>query len=141
MELVRLMYVSTSNGELGDAELDAILASSVRHNTEQDVTGMLLYCGGNFMQVLEGWRAAVEETYARLSQDPRHRGLILLGTDPIGVRDFASWRMGFRRVGAADAGADPAFAPIRNGRFDVPALQARPGTALQLLRSFAALLR
>lgn len=64
MALVRLIYVSSAVEELPDQVLDDILKSAVQHNKPQNITGMLLYCGGNFMQVLEGEEAAVKETYA-----------------------------------------------------------------------------
>ncbi|HNJ76842.1 MAG TPA: BLUF domain-containing protein [Azospira sp.] len=62
MSLIHLIYVSTAQGELDDVDLDRIMDSSVRRNTAARITGMLLYAGGNFMQVLEGEEADVDAT-------------------------------------------------------------------------------
>ncbi|MCK6375779.1 MAG: BLUF domain-containing protein, partial [Zoogloea sp.] len=64
--LVQLIYVSSAARLLDEQALRAILESSVRHNTPQAVTGMLLYANGAFMQVLEGDEAAVAETMSRI---------------------------------------------------------------------------
>lgn len=47
--LVQLIYVSNATHLLSQAELLSILESSVRHNRQQDITGMLLYANGAFM--------------------------------------------------------------------------------------------
>jgi hypothetical protein len=96
MALIHLIYVSTASIDYDDDELDRMLESSVRHNTSQHVTGMLLYARGNFIQVLEGEDTAVDETYDRIAKDPRHKGLIVIEREPIKKRDFDQWNMGFR---------------------------------------------
>lgn len=72
MGLLQLIYISAATGALSDQELDSILASSVRHNAENGVTGLLIYAEGNFMQVLEGDPRALDETYTRIARDSRH---------------------------------------------------------------------
>ena len=137
MPLVQLIYVSSARQELSEAELDAILESSVRHNTPQQVTGLLLYSHGSFMQVLEGESAAVEETFGRICQDPRHVHVIELMKEEIAEREFGHWAMGFRRLPKADLAKHEAFLPMFVHGFDAAALQAKPGNALELLRHFA----
>ena len=141
MPLVRLIYVSSAVAELPDAALQAILESAVRHNAPSDITGMLLYCGGNFMQVLEGEEAAVRETYQRICRDPRHKDVYLLGINPLARRDFAAWTMGFRQLAAQDAVQHPAYAPFIGAGFDTFRIDARPGLALEMLQRFSRLQR
>jgi hypothetical protein len=71
---------------------------------------MLLYCGGNFMQGLEGEDGAVRETYGRICRDARHKDVYLLGVQPLARRDFPAWGMGFRQLAAGDAEQHPAYA-------------------------------
>lgn len=137
MPLIQLIYVSSAHQELSDAELDAILESSVRHNTPQQVTGLLLYSAGGFMQVLEGETAAVEETYSRICRDPRHKNILELAREEIAGREFDRWAMGFRRLDKMKSATHQAFLPLFAEGFDAEALQARPGDALELLRHFA----
>ncbi|WP_295446165.1 BLUF domain-containing protein [uncultured Thiodictyon sp.] len=136
MSLIHLIYVSTAPKELGTAELDRILESSVRHNTPQQVTGMLLYAGGSFMQVLEGEEAAVDETFKRIKQDPRHTNVFEIAREPLTERNFERWSMGFRCLGAHDAASHPGYAPFFARGFDPATIGAHPGLALEMLMDF-----
>ena len=136
MALIQLIYVSAARKEFDVAELDRILESASRHNTPQDITGMLLYAAGSFMQVLEGEADAVDETYGRITADPRHHDIFLITREPNEQRNFAQWRMGFRRLGANEAATHPAFAPLFKYGFDAESIKAQPGLALNLLKEF-----
>lgn len=136
MALFRLIYVSSARQQLSDPELDDILESAVRHNTPQGITGMLLYCDGNFMQVLEGEEAAVDETYGRICRDRRHYDIHLIEKEPIGCRDFPGWAMAFRRLARQEAASHPAYAPLIESRFDPGLVGATPGLATELLKRF-----
>ena len=48
------VYVSSAVDLFSDEELLKLLDVSRKNNQALDVTGMLLYKGGNFMQFLEG---------------------------------------------------------------------------------------
>lgn len=134
---IQVLYVSDLvPGQ--EAQLPAILASAVKHNQANGITGMLLYAGGNFMQVLEGAPAAVHETMRRIEQDPRHRNTMVMLEEPIDERHFADWRMGFKVLGQAEAQRFPAMAPYFAFGFRADAIQGKPGDALELLKFFAA---
>lgn len=137
MSLIELIYVSTATEEIDAAGLDRILESAARHNQPQGVTGMLLYAGGSFMQVLEGEESAVDETMGRVVQDPRHTDIIVLCREPIAHRSFLQWNMGFRRLGASEGTTHPAYAPYFQNGFDAASIGAHPGLALEMLREFS----
>lgn len=141
MGLMHLIYVSNSPAPLDAAELDRILESAVRHNTPQQVTGMLLYVNGSFMQVLEGEEAAVKETYGRIAKDPRHTNIFILEQGPIAARSFDRWSMGFRRLGQAEADQHPNYAPFFQQGFDATRIGAKPGLALEMLKDFGLMQR
>lgn len=138
MALMQLIYVSTAREEYGDDVLEKILASAVANNLRQQITGMLLYADGGFLQVLEGEAAAVEETFARIVCDPRHHSIFEITREPIADRNFQQWTMGFHRVRRAELEANPAYAPLIAGRINLAALGVRPGLALDILKDFAA---
>lgn len=138
MALIHLIYVSTAREEFDTAELERILESASRHNSPQDITGMLLYAGGSFMQVLEGEESVVDETFHRVEEDRRHKDIFLIVREPIAQRNFAQWRMGFKRLGVEAASAHPAYASAFSHGFDVASLGAKPGLALDMLKTFAA---
>jgi hypothetical protein len=137
VSLISLIYVSSALEKFGTAELTRILESAVRHNTAQSVTGMLLYFDGNFMQALEGEEAAVDETYSRIRQDPRHTGCIVIDRSLTEGRNFSQWSMGFKCLDASDLLTHPAYAALLRGDLDAAAVGAKEGIALKLLRRFA----
>lgn len=104
MPLSQLIYTSTAVENISDKELARILESARRHNNEHQITGMLLYNHGTFLQLLEGRQAAVDETYRRICRDSRHRDLMIVEYVGVPQRSFGSWAMaiGFHRGGAGD---------------------------------------
>lgn len=134
MSIHQLIYVSDLVGE--EAQLGSILESAVRHNQADDITGMLLYSGGNFLQVLEGSANQVKTTYDRICNDSRHRNCLVLIEQDIPERQFGQWSMGCRQLSAEDVAKFPAHAPYFQYGFRRPELQAKPGEALEMLNLF-----
>ncbi len=93
--LHQLIYLSSAVGDIGSADLDAILSASRRNNEPAGITGLLLYHDGCFFQALEGPAAEVTRTFETIRRDPRHRGTIVLHNQPTSERAFANWSMGF----------------------------------------------
>lgn len=138
MALTYLIYVSSALKKQSDAELEAILESSVRNNKKNNVTGMLLYADGNFLQILEGEEVAIDEIFKRVEKDPRHRNIIVMDRDVIQQRSFEKWNMGFRLVNEADILDKPvSYAPFFKPGFDPVKLGIRPGLALEILLDFS----
>jgi hypothetical protein len=92
--LVRLIYASRGSVASDREALLAILRQSRANNPALGITGLLCCAGGNFMQVLEGGRDAVNLMYCRIAADPRHSDVVLLSYEEIAERRFASWSMG-----------------------------------------------
>jgi Sensors of blue-light using FAD len=102
--LIRLVYTSRSTEMLSPAGLDGILGSSRKNNPPNGITGVLCTNGSVFLQMLEGGRREVNETYNRIIKDPRHHDIQLLHFTEVTERKFASWSMGkvsFDRVNMA----------------------------------------
>lgn len=135
--LVQLIYVSNASHLLSQDELLAILEASVRHNSRQNVTGMLLYANGSFMQVLEGDDAAVAETMSRIRADTRHHNIYELCASPVDSREFGTWSMGFRALTPADAATWPGYAPYFEHGFEAAHHRGETGVAVEMLKAFA----
>jgi hypothetical protein len=82
-----------ANAGQAGAELTRILEASHRNNAEQDVTGVLMFGHGSFVQAIEGPQATVRETFDRILADQRHRELTVLHMDRIDERAFSAWSM------------------------------------------------
>jgi hypothetical protein len=94
-DLLQILYISTvSSTETVD--LEAILAAARRNNRVRGITGLLMFNGKRFLQVLEGPGEAVEETFARIRRDTRHRAHVMLSRKAVEKREFGDWSMAFR---------------------------------------------
>ena len=100
--LVELLYCSVSvPSQLTHVDLDHILASARRRNVAVNITGLLLYYRGEFVQILEGEKESVLYMYEKnIGTDPRHTALNNVYQNTISHRSFREWSMGF--VGAAE---------------------------------------
>lgn len=100
--LEELLYCSVSvPSQLTDIDLDHILASARRRNLAENITGMLLYYRGEFVQILEGEKTSVENIYQKfIGSDLRHTALNKVHQNTIQHRSFSEWSMGF--VGAPE---------------------------------------
>jgi len=99
MELSHLIYCSAAvKRDFGQEELAELLASCRTKNAAADVTGMLLFQEGSFFQVLEGESTVLEDLFAKISRDPRHRRVTKLALEPIANRAFGAWSMGHPEV-------------------------------------------
>jgi hypothetical protein len=101
--MYQLVYISTAK-KVADLEVDRILAQSRRNNGRDQITGLLLYNGHRFLQVLEGPEAVVELTYERVRADLRHRAPVLLSAKTVDDRQFGHWDMACERATAGGAG-------------------------------------
>ena len=95
--LVELLYCSVSvEPDLTNADLDRILVSARRRNLAQDITGMMIYHGGEFVQILEGRKESIENVYEKfICPDTRHTAINKVLENTITHRSFGEWSMGF----------------------------------------------
>lgn len=96
--MIRLIYVSSATKEMSQQELVELLSQSREKNQLLNITGMLLYSGGNFFQILEGEKNSVEELYAKITKDERHTDCIMIDESEIKDRTFPNWSMGFKNL-------------------------------------------
>lgn len=83
-----------------------ILERSRRNNEAADLTGLLLFSSGSFMQALEGPHDALQAAFERIEKDPRHHGLITLLDREVPARAFPDWSMGWQHLSPEDPLAD-----------------------------------
>lgn len=98
--LSQYLYISTAP-TLSRDEVNSILASSERNNPVWDITGLLLYNGRNFLQLLEGEEENLVSLMLRITEDPRHSGITLLDRRNIDERACPDWAM--KRVMIAES--------------------------------------
>lgn len=107
-----LCYISVADSSVDEKELFSILESSCKNNAADDITGMLLFHNGQFLQVLEGPKSAVEACFARISNDSRHVSVAKLLDEELPARCFSQWSM-------ASAGLEHCSHPLRQSIIDL----------------------
>ena len=121
-DLVSLVYTSTAATPFHGSGLESLLDQARRFNADHDVTGILLYRDGRFIQVLEGQAATVDQLMSRIASDERHESVRVLLTELIEHRRFDEWRMGYQvlsdRPGADRLGFRDSFQDLDHGSSD-----------------------
>jgi hypothetical protein len=130
--LIQIVYASAAAEPFSADALKLLLAKARTRNATYGVTGMLLYHGGSFLQVLEGYEADVEIIFAFILRDPRHLNVNVLHRQTIQHREFPEWSMGF-----LSASGPPQKAPgLIDYRLALLNLNSAPTAAKRYLRLF-----
>ena len=134
--MLSLIYVSTSIKLMKDDELLDILKVSRENNTSGDITGMLLYKGGNFMQVLEGPDDAVNDIFEKIKKDPRHKDVSVISREQIQTRQFPSWEMAFQNLDNPAVKNEPGYSQFLQDEFTADIYRENPLRAYIMLLTF-----
>ena len=131
----QIVYKSSATSPFHPDDLARILAVSRRNNARDGVTGALLYSDGKVLQAIEGPETAVNDTFERVREDTRHRGVVMLYRGSAEERSFPDWSMGLRTIEELPAGERDGARSL----FDL--MRAGPTRGQRLLASFRAFVR
>jgi hypothetical protein len=92
--LSHLVYVSARTPKCTEEEIQKILASCKKNNSDIGITGVLLYSNSQFVQYMEGEFKSIIALYDKIKTDDRHKNPIMISSAPIPERTFPSWQMG-----------------------------------------------
>lgn len=104
-----LVYLSKASVAFTQHELTSLLKKSRHYNLELNITGLLLYADGNFMQLLEGSQENVSELMERIRKDERHHDVSVLEEGLVPARHFAQWSMAFVDFASPQVRALPGY--------------------------------
>lgn len=103
MSIHQVFYVSNANEHLtGDQDIQKIVAAAREYNPKNQITGVLMFRGGIFLQLIEGAQDKVEALFKKINEDPRHSNVILLFERETDERMFPDWSMGYKKLGDLD---------------------------------------
>lgn len=134
---MQVVYASSATELFEKDDLASLLQHSRENNARRDISGILLYKGGNFMQVLEGEASTVDALLDVISRDRRHKGVLRLLRRPIETRDFPDWSMAFRDLKDVDLRQHPGYSDFLNTTLTDPSLQGNDSKVIRLIHSFA----
>ncbi len=90
-----LAYISHETWPMTRDKLFILLQLCREKNLAHNITGLLLYVDGKFVQVIEGNKSDIDQLYANIKQDSRNKQVTQLIYKKIETRNFEKWEMGF----------------------------------------------
>ena len=100
-DLIQVIYVSSAAPDISEHDVLKFVNEARTTNRKHDVSGMMLYVGGWFLQLLEGEKAMVDVVCGMIFRDVRAMRVVL--REAIAERQFPEWTMGFEVVGRDEA--------------------------------------
>jgi len=88
-----ITYISTANENTSLNGLKALLDKSRTFNSQEGITGLLLYVEGDFIQTIEGKFEKVLNLYSKILKDKRHSNPIKVADGHTEERQFKEWSM------------------------------------------------
>lgn len=104
-QLIHIIYVSRAEEGVGKDDIINILKIARDNNEKLGITGMLLFDGSGFFQVLEGEKTVLENLFKKLANDKRHSQVIKLIEEEIPERAFQEWTMGYSEINKKEMNA------------------------------------
>jgi hypothetical protein len=101
MNLTSVTYTSLARLDLQTDDLEDIHRTAREQNALDGITGLLVFNGTHFLQIIEGSEQAIEELIERLRKDPRHTGFEIRDKRKVEARSFPDWSMELVRVKAS----------------------------------------
>ncbi len=136
--MFRIIYVSVETSRFTRQGLEELLEQSREKNTRVGITGLLIYKGGSFMQVLEGEEDKVKAVFESIRNDPRHQRVVAVVQEPIEARDFPEWSMAFREIDPTRDEIPPAFSDLLHRPWSELDLEIHPDMIRSFIRVFMA---
>lgn len=112
MRLKTLTYTSRARLDMSDGDLGDIHRSALNVNALDGVTGILMFDGIRFLQLVEGAEDAVDHLVDRLRRDNRHSDFEVRDERFVQTRSFPDWSMNLVRISSGFTGAHIVLAPV-----------------------------
>ena len=100
MNLTSVTYTSLARLDLQASDLEDIHRTARDQNALDGITGLLVFNGTHFLQIIEGSESAIDELVTKLRRDPRHTGFEIRDQRKVDRRSFPDWAMELVRVEA-----------------------------------------
>jgi hypothetical protein len=126
LRLKTLTYTSRARLDLRDEDLAAVHETARHLNALDGISGLLLFDGSRFLQIVEGTEDAIDNLIERLRRDPRHSAFEVRDERYVEQRSFPDWSMELMRVSAGYGNAGEEVATM------LPAAVAAPVRELVL---------
>jgi hypothetical protein len=118
----QIIYSSRAVASLSMADLEDILVDARAGNETHQVSGVLIYVDGVFVQILEGEEVVLRGLLQSIATDARHTDMKVFHEGGVERRTFPDWRMAYLSATpqqlaawAGLAGAAPSIGSVIEG--------------------------
>jgi hypothetical protein len=117
----QIAYISHASLRVTLEDLTELCRSSSLHNESSRVSGLLVYDGKRFMQVIEGDITSIRPLMDRIAADRRHKKIDYLADESLAARQFGTWALACVGLGQNSTTAE-LLADVKTIVCDVPNL-------------------
>lgn len=89
-----VVYISNALRLIEKEQLDELFYQSVKNNETNEITGVLLYKEGTFIQILEGEDQILSDMLKVIERDKRHNNIMIVLDRIITKRLFTNFKTG-----------------------------------------------
>ena len=132
MTIRQVLYFSQETHPMRDKGLRALFEQSRAGNRRHEVTGLLLYVGGCFAQVLEGPPEPIGQLLANIRRDQRNCNVNVINDRELPGRQFPTWSMASL---SRDLAGEEGFHYIDCGA-DLERIERSSDGTFRIMRSF-----
>ena len=99
----QIFYVSSSKKGMGLKEIEEMAKKAAKSNSDNGITGIMLFKGGVFLQLLEGEASKINTLFeSKIKKDDRHTNITEIFNIQAKERMFEKWSMAFHEVSELD---------------------------------------
>lgn len=95
MHFIQILYRSIARQPHEQREILDILRKSQSNNQRKQISGLLIFRDGQYLQFLEGPDVAVNALFEVISQDPRHHDIEIIDQLNVESMVMPTWAMGY----------------------------------------------
>ncbi len=126
----QLVYRSIASSGFQSDDMVSLMSSCKKNNPALEITGMLVYNDGIFLQMIEGDALSISKLYNKISLDPRHGDLKILWSGRADERTFPHWSMAFKDMSTVCDRVLAEHADIINRIFEIDEYEISKGYKL-----------
>ncbi|WP_310556686.1 BLUF domain-containing protein [Flavobacterium sp.] len=101
--MYEIIYRSVAKPNISADDIAKILETARNFNSENEITGCLLFHNNEFIQIIEGEKSTLLNLYESIKKDKRHGNVMLLAEAEIQNRIFPNWSMAYYQLNENDS--------------------------------------
>jgi len=102
-------------------------------NKKLEITGLLAYLNGEFIQIIEGPEESIKSLIATISADNRHENVNVFWESKIANGGFSNWEMAFVNLKGDETYDIPGYSDFAENGFEAGNINSTPNVGRDLM--------